>query len=92
MRLDHLFFLYMAGIGAIVGSLLVVKPAIGDFAVKPYFWMLIAVAAFDLLCYARGRGIPGTMLGMDARLIGFVIGIIALVAIPSLAGSPAKFF
>ena len=92
MRLDRLFFLYMAAVGAAVGVALVVKPAIGDFAIKPYFWMLIAVAAFDLVCYLRGRGVPGTMLGMDARLLGFVIGIVALVAIPSLTGSPAKFF
>jgi hypothetical protein len=29
---------------------------------------------------------------MEGRLIGFMIGIIALVAVPWLAGSPAKFF
>ena len=92
MGLDRLFFLYMAIIGAGVGAILVAKPAVGDFTVKPYFWVVIAVGAFDLVCYLRGRSIPGTMLGMDARLLGFVIGIIAMVAIPWLAGSPAKFF
>jgi hypothetical protein len=92
MRLDRLFFLYMAGVGAALGALLVVKPAAGDFVIKPYFWMVIAVVAFDLVCYLRGRGVPGSMLAMEGRLIGFMIGIIALVAVPWLAGSPAKFF
>jgi uncharacterized membrane protein HdeD (DUF308 family) len=54
--------------------------------------VLIAIGVFDLATYLRGRGAPGTMIGMDARLLGLVIGVIAMVAIPSLAGSPAKFF
>jgi hypothetical protein len=92
MRLDRLFFVYMATVGAGLGALLVVRPAAGDFFIKPYFWMVIAVVAFDLICYLRGRGIPGSMLAMEGRLIGFLIGIIALVGVPWLAGSPAKFF
>jgi len=92
MKLDHLFFAYMAAAGIAAGAILVAAPQAGDFVIKPYFWVLIAVAAFDLLVYLRSRGAPGTMLGMDARLLGFVIGVVAMVAIPSLAGSPAKFF
>jgi hypothetical protein len=53
-----------------------VTPTAGDFVVKPYFWMVIAVVAFDLICYLRGRGIPGSILAMERRLIGFMIGII----------------
>ena len=92
MRLDHLFFAYMAAVGIASGAILVAKPAAGDLLVKPYFWVLIAILAFDLVTYLRGRNAPGTMLGMDARLLGLVIGVLAMVAIPSLAGSPAKFF
>ncbi len=92
MKLDHLFFLYMAAVGVASGAILVAKPATGDLLIKPYFWVLIAIGVFDLATYLRGRGAPGTMVGMDARLLGLVIGVIAMVAIPSLAGSPAKFF
>jgi hypothetical protein len=92
MRIDHIFFVYMAAVGLASGAILVVAPQTGDFVVKPYFWVLIAVAAFDLLVYLLRRGAPGSMLGMDARLLGFVIGVVALVAIPTIAGSPAKFF
>ena len=63
-----------------------------DFFIKPYFWVLLAVAAFDLANYAFARGKPGAMLGMDARLLGFVIGIVAMVAIKTLAGSTANVF
>jgi hypothetical protein len=92
MRLDHLFFLYMAAIGITAGALLVATPAAGDFVVKPYFWVLIAIAVFDVVTYLRGRNIPGTMIGMDARLLGLVIGVVAMVLIPWLAGAPATFF
>ena len=92
MKLDHLFFLYMAAVGAASGAILVAKPATGDLLIKPYFWVLLAVAAFDLANYAFARGKPGAMLGMDARLLGFVIGIVAMVAIKTLAGSTANVF
>jgi FlaG/FlaF family flagellin (archaellin) len=29
---------------------------------------------------------------MNARLLGFVIGVVLMVAIPVLAGAPVKFF
>jgi hypothetical protein len=32
------------------------------------------------------------MLAVHARLIGFLIGIALMVAIPVLAGAPARFF
>jgi hypothetical protein len=92
MRIDHLFFAYMAAVGTAAAGVLIVKPQTGDFFIKPYFWVLLAVAAFDLVSYARGRGAPGTMLGMDARLLGFVIGIVGMVVIKTLAGSTASVF
>jgi hypothetical protein len=92
MRLDHLFFLYMAAIGAAAAAILIVAPQAGDFFIKPYFWVLFAVAAFDLVTYAYTRAAPGKMLGMDARLLGFVIGVVAMVAIKALAGSTANVF
>jgi hypothetical protein len=92
MRLDRLFFLYMLTVGAAAAGVLIVAPQAGDYFIKPYFWVLLAVAAFDLATYLLKGGKPGAMLGMDARLLGFVIGIVGMVAIKTLAGSTASVF
>jgi hypothetical protein len=91
MTLDRVFYLYMALIGAAAGALLTAVPRLQDFVIKPYFWILVAVALFDAAAYLRGQNAPGTMLAMNARLIGFGIGIALLVAIPLIAGAPVRF-
>ena len=91
MTADKIFFGYMALVGIAAGALLVAYPAAGDFWLKPYFWILIAVLLFDVGAVLRGYA-PGALLSMPARLLGFVIGIVALVVIPTLAGSAVTFF
>ncbi|MBX9829965.1 MAG: hypothetical protein K2Y27_33860 [Xanthobacteraceae bacterium] len=91
MTVDRIFFGYMALVGLAGGALLVAYPAVGDFWLKPYFWVLIAVGVFDVGAVLRGQA-PGSMLTMQARLLGFVIGVVALVVVPTLAGSAVKFF
>jgi ABC-type dipeptide/oligopeptide/nickel transport system permease subunit len=56
------------------------------------FWVLIAMAAFELAAFARGRGEPGTVVAMEARLCGFVLAIVLMVVIPILSGSSARLF
>ncbi len=92
MTIDRIFIAAMLAAGVAAGAILVAVPASADFAVKPYFWIIVAVAAFDLTLYLRGHGAPGTMLSMEARLLGFVIGIVLMVAIPRLLGAPMYFF
>lgn len=92
MTLDKIFFGYMALAGILIGVILVVAPNVQDFFIKPYFWVLIAVILFDVGIYLRSRTNPGAMLPMSARLLGFVIGIVLMVVIPTLAGSPVRFF
>jgi hypothetical protein len=92
MTIDRIFFGYMALAGAAAGALLVAAPQLQDFWIKPYFWVMIAVALFDLGIYLIRRKAPEKILSMNARLIGFVVGIVLLVLIPTLAGSPAQFF
>lgn len=92
MRLDHLFFAYMAFVGFASGAILIAMPQAGNTIIKPYFWVLIAVGIFDLATYLRANGVPGTMLGMDARLLGFVIGVVIMVVMTMLAGATVKFF
>ena len=92
MTVDKLFFGYMAIIGIAVGAALVAMPSIQDMAVKPYFWILIAVVLFDAGAYLLGRRASGHMLLMPARILGFVIGIVAMVAIPAFAGTQVRIF
>ena len=54
------------------------------------FVAVVAVALFDVGAFLVARNAPGTVLPMEARLLGFVIGIVAMVAVPTLAGSPAR--
>ncbi|HKA80997.1 MAG TPA: hypothetical protein VKD43_13240, partial [Xanthobacteraceae bacterium] len=75
-----------------IGAILVAVPRVQDFVIKPYFWVLIAVALFDVATYLYAKNAPGTMITMQARLLGFVIGVVLMVVIPTLAGSSSRFF
>ena len=57
MTIDRIFFAYIALVGAAVGVTLVVAPHVQNFAIKPYFWILIAVGLFDGGVYLLGRAI-----------------------------------
>lgn len=92
MRIDHLFFVYMALVGIAAALILIVAPQAGSFFIKPYFWVLLAVAAFDVVTYARAQGNRDAMIGMDARLLGFVIGIVTMIVLKTLSGSTASMF
>jgi hypothetical protein len=91
MTIDRLFLGYMTLVGILVGALLIAAPSVGDYFIKPYFWVLIAVGLFEGVVYLVRRT-PGPVLSAYARLLGFVIGIVLMVVIPTLAGSPARFF
>jgi len=91
MTIDRVFLGYMTLVGIVTGAILVAAPNAGDFIIKPYFWILIAVALFEGGTSIYRRAAPGPVLTMPARLIGFGIGIALMVAIPTLAGSPARF-
>jgi hypothetical protein len=91
MTIDRVFFGYMVLIGVVTGAILVAAPHAGDFMIKPYFWVLISVALFEGGTSLYRRSTPGALLSMQARVIGFLIGSLLMVAIPTLAGSPARF-
>ena len=82
----------MAMVGILTGAILIAAPSAGDSWFKPYFWVLIAVALFDGLAALNRHLQPGPALAMEARLLGFVIGIVLMVAMPSIAGSSSRFF
>jgi hypothetical protein len=92
MTTRHVFLIYMTAVGLAAGAIIVAAPHLTAFWLKPYFWVLIAVAAFDGALFLISRAAPTAMLPMDARMLGFVIGAVLMVAIPTVAGTPASFF
>ena len=92
MTINKIFLAFMGLVGAAVGIILVVAPSSRDYKVSPYFWVLIAMAVFELAAVARGRGAPGTAVAMEARLCGFVLAIALMVIIPIFSGSPSRLF
>jgi hypothetical protein len=92
MSTRTLFFVYMTLVGVVSGAIIVAAPQVTEFWVKPYFWALLAVAVFDAAIFLISKKMPAAMLPMNARVIGFVVGAVLMVAIPSIAGTQAKFF
>ena len=90
MTIDRIFIAFIAVIG--VAVVLVIEPEGRNVKVLPYFWVLIAMAIFELAAYARGRGAPGTIVGMEIRILGYILAIVLMVVIPVLAGSPGRLF
>lgn len=91
MTIDRVFYGYMVLVGVLIGAILVAAPQVGDFFIKPYFWVLIAVGLFEAGTSLYRRNTPGETLTIQARMIGFGIGIALMVVVPTLAGSPARF-
>ena len=85
--IDRILIAYMILVGIVAGVILIVVPHATEFRLPAYFWVLLAVGAFDLAAYTRGRGAPGTMAAMNARLFGFVLALVLMVVIPILSGA-----
>jgi len=90
-RINQLLFAYMAAVGLAAGTGLVLAPQIQDFWIKPFFWILIALLIFDIGAHLVAQAAPGSLLTMPARLIALGIGIVAMMAIPAVAGVPIRF-
>jgi hypothetical protein len=90
MTIDRVFLVFMAICGVAAGAILVVAPESRDFRIAPYFWVLIAMGLFELAAYARGRGAPGTVISIEARMLGLVLAVVLMVVLPILVGSPGR--
>jgi hypothetical protein len=88
MTIDRIFIAFMVACGLVTAAILILYPESRDARVSPYFWVLIPMAMFELAAFARGRGEPGSVITVYTRLIGFVIAIGLMLAIPYLAGQP----
>jgi len=90
MTIDRIFLAFMVVVGAAIGFALVLHPAIRNFAIPPYLWVIVAMLAFEGLAYWRGGGAPGTMVSMEYRLIALLVAVVLVLAIPSMMGSPGR--
>ncbi|MCW5692369.1 MAG: hypothetical protein KIT48_08395 [Pseudolabrys sp.] len=80
-RIDWIFFGFCLVTGIAAGVISVMVPESGTMAVSPYFWVLIAVALFETVAiYLRGFEY-GPPLTMKTRVLGFCLGIGAMVVI-----------
>lgn len=91
LTVDKVFYVYMAVVGLATGGVLARYPQVHDIALKPYFWIMIAIALFDGAVFLMSRHAPWEMLTTNARLIGFGIGIALMVLLPWLAGTSVGF-
>jgi hypothetical protein len=85
-----MFYFFMAGVGIATGMVLARAPEAAQLAIKPYFWILGAVALFDLVSFLRGARLTGGMLSLNQRMLGFAIGLIWMFLIPYLAGTDVR--
>jgi hypothetical protein len=92
MTTDHVFIGFMAAVGIAAGAILIAMPETRDLRVPPYFWVLIAMAIFEITLFAFYRGVPGRMVSNGARLLGFVLAVVIMVVMPILAGSTGRPF
>jgi uncharacterized membrane protein HdeD (DUF308 family) len=90
MTIDRIFLAFMGLVGVAIGVILVAAPETRDYRVPPYYWVLIAMAVFELIAFARARGAPGTMITMQARLLGLLLAVVVMVLVPILAGSSGR--
>ena len=90
--LNKIYYGYMALVGLTAGALLVVAPQTADGFVKPWFWILIAVAAFDAIIFFVLRRPPNETITMPTRMIGFAIGAILVLGITTFNGSTVRLF
>ena len=86
--IDRIFLAFMALCGLVAAAVVIFFPRATQFGLAPYFWVLIPMAVFEAIGFARGRGAPGAVITVWSRLIGFVIAIALMLAIPYLAGYP----
>jgi hypothetical protein len=90
--INKLFLVFTAAVGLVIGLVLIQKPEARDFAVSPFFWVLLAMAVFELAAFARGQGALGSAIRMEVRLLGLVLAVGLMVIVPMMAGSPGRLF
>ncbi|HWJ99297.1 MAG TPA: hypothetical protein VNR41_01170 [Xanthobacteraceae bacterium] len=92
MAVDRYFFIVIFVASVLIGGFLIARPETAEASIPPYLWLLGCMLIFEMIAFLRGRGAPGTMVGMSTRVIGFAIGMAIILAIVFFSGSPARLF
>jgi hypothetical protein len=92
MDISRIFLVFAGVVGLAVGGTVVLFPQSRNFAVAPYFWVLIAFGLFELLAFMRAGSAAGPPISAQTRIIGFVIALALMVFVPVAAGMPLKIF
>ena len=91
MNINRIFLVFAGVVGLVVAAIIVLYPQSRDFAIAPYFWVLIAFGAFELFVFARSQE-RGPPISAQTRIIGFVIAVALMILIPVAAGMPLRIF
>jgi hypothetical protein len=92
MPIDRYFFMMIFAASVLIGGFLVARPETAEASIPPYLWLLGCMLIFEMFAFLRGKGAPGTMIGMSTRVIGFAAGMAIILAIVFFTGSPARLF
>jgi hypothetical protein len=77
-----MFIVFGAVVGLASGLIYAYVPASRSFGIPPYFWVLIALALFEVTAFSRGQK-PVAPL---TRLASFVVALALAFLIPFAAG------
>jgi hypothetical protein len=92
MTTARLFIFYSFVVGLAVGGVLVWVPQSRTIGLEPYFWVLIALALFEVIAFTRRGQVSGPPVSMPVRIAGFVIALVLMYVIPLAAGVEVKYF
>jgi hypothetical protein len=92
MPVDRYFFMMIFAASVLIGGFLVARPETAEASIPPYLWLLGCMLIFEMIAFLRGKGAPGTLIGMSTRVIGFAVGMAIILAIVFFTGSPARLF
>jgi hypothetical protein len=89
---DRVFLVFAIFVGIASGGIIVLVPQSRNIGLQPYFWVLIAIALFELVAFLRRGGAGGPPISMQTRIIGFLIALALAFLIPMGAGLQVKMF
>jgi hypothetical protein len=89
---DRIFLVFATIVGIASGGVIVLVPQSRNIGLQPYFWVLIAIALFELVAFLRRGGQGGPPISMQTRIIGFLVALGLAFLIPMGAGLQVKMF
>jgi hypothetical protein len=92
MNTNVWFLIFALFAGLTVGNVILLVPQSRTIGLEPYYWVLIALAFFELIVFLRRGGAGGPPVTMLTRIAGFIIALALMFLIPFAAGIDVKYF